>query len=98
MSTEWIRGTPAGVEVDVWVQPRASKDELSGLQGDALKIRLAAPPVDGEANEALVRYLAKLAGVPRSSVELVRGHTGRRKTVRLKGVGVEEVRSLVLGH
>ncbi|MBI5440641.1 MAG: YggU family protein [Deltaproteobacteria bacterium] len=87
-----VRETSGGVEVDVWVQPRASRNELCGLREDALKIRLAAPPVEGEANAALVRFLADLTGAPRSSVELVRGHSGRRKTVRIRGVSAEQAR------
>jgi uncharacterized protein (TIGR00251 family) len=78
--------------VEVWVQPRASRDEVSGLQGEAVKVRLAAPPVEGRANDALVRLLAKRLGVPRTAVGIVRGQAGRRKTVRVEGLGPEETR------
>lgn len=61
------------------VQPRASRDELVGPLGDALKVRITAPPVDGKANEHLIRFLAKAFGVPRSAVELLSGDTGRDK-------------------
>ena len=87
-----LRAVSGGCELDVWVQPRASRDELAGVQGDALKLRVAAPPVDGEANEAVVRLLAKATGLPRSALEIVRGQSGRRKTVRLQGLEVEEAR------
>jgi len=78
--------------VEVWVQPRASRDEVSGLQGEAVKVRLTAPPVEGRANDALVRLLAKRLGVPRAAVGIVRGQAARRKTVRVEGLGPEETR------
>ena len=70
----------------VWVQPRASRTEVAGMHGDAVKIRLAAPPVDGAANEELVRFLADLLGLPRSSVSIASGQSGRRKTVVADGI------------
>lgn len=68
------------------IQPGAKKTEVAGLHGDALKIRLAAPPVDGKANEALVAFVAKTLGVPKASVELVSGQTSRAKRLRVAGV------------
>jgi uncharacterized protein (TIGR00251 family) len=72
--------------VDILVQPRASKAALGPVMGDRLRVAVTAPPVDGKANEAVVRTLAEALGVPRAAVEIVRGETGRRKTVRLRGV------------
>lgn len=69
------------------VQPRASRDELAGPHGDALKVRITAPPVDGKANEHLVRFLADTFGVGRDAVELVAGATGRRKRFRIRTPG-----------
>jgi uncharacterized protein (TIGR00251 family) len=69
------------------VQPRASRTELAGQHGDALKVRVAAPPVDGAANDALVRFLADVLGVARSAVSIEAGGTGRAKIVRVAGVG-----------
>ena len=68
------------------VVPRARATGVAGRHGDALKIRLAAPPVDGAANDELVRFLAERLAVPRSAVTIAAGHTGRRKTVRIAGV------------
>jgi hypothetical protein len=65
------------------VQPGARRTEIAGVHGDALKIRLAAPPVDGKANAELLRFLALLFGVPRRAVTLVRGDAARNKTVRI---------------
>lgn len=65
------------------VQPGASRSEVAGVHGDALKLRLAAPAIDGRANAALVRYLADVFGVPMRNVAIERGETSRRKTVRI---------------
>ena len=68
------------------VVPRARTSGVGGRHGDALKIRLAAPPVDGAANVELVRFLAERLAVPRSAVTITAGHTSRRKTVKIEGV------------
>ncbi len=86
-----VRSDPQGVRIEVWVQPRASRTAVVGMQGDALKVRVAAPPVGGEANAELVRCLAKALGVARNRVEIVRGHGSRRKTVLVRGM--EEARA-----
>jgi uncharacterized protein (TIGR00251 family) len=83
------------ITLHILVQPRASRSEIVGPHGDALKVRLAAPPVDGAANEELVRLLAKELDVPRGNIEIVSGFTSRRKTVRVSGVGHE---SWIMGH
>ncbi len=74
------------------MQPRASRDEVAGLQGEAVKVRVTAPPVEGEANEAVVRLLSRSLEVPRSAVSIARGQTGRRKRVRIEGLEAAEVR------
>ncbi|MFP5441965.1 MAG: DUF167 family protein [Gammaproteobacteria bacterium] len=68
----------------VYIQPRASRDEITGQHGEALRIRVAAPPVDGEANAALCRFLADVFGVAKSAVSVESGQSGRRKTVRIR--------------
>ena len=67
--------------LEVHVQPGAKKSEVAGVYGDALKVRVAAPPVEGKANAALIAFLADRFGVPRRSVTIVRGDAARRKTV-----------------
>ncbi|MGD8515062.1 MAG: DUF167 family protein [Granulosicoccaceae bacterium] len=69
--------------IHVRLQPRASRNELVGLHGDALKIRLTAPPVDGKANAALLKFLAKTFAVPQSSIIIETGQTGRNKRLRI---------------
>lgn len=68
------------------VVPRARVTALAGRHGDALKIRLAAPPVDGAANDELIRFLAERLAVPRSAITIAAGHTSRRKTVKVSGI------------
>lgn len=75
----------------VRVVPRAGRDELAGIQDGVLRVRLTAPPVAGAANRALVEFLADRLGVPRRSVEIVAGYTGRRKVVRVSGLSPEQV-------
>ena len=81
----WLREEPGGVLLEVLVQPRASRTRAAGEHGGRLKIQLAAPPVDGEANAALLAFLAEALGVRRADVAIVRGRAGRRKTVRVAG-------------
>lgn len=85
-----LTATATGVRIAVRVQPRASRTELAGLHGEALKIRLAAPPVDGAANDALIRFLAATLGVPRAAVTISSGQHGRRKNVLVAGLGLAE--------
>jgi hypothetical protein len=75
----------------VHVQPRARRTEAVGRHGDAIRVRLAAPPVDGAANDELVRFVAKTLGVPRRAVRLVAGATSRRKVVEVDGINPEDV-------
>ena len=84
------------MRIKVYVQPRASRTEVVGEHGDALKLRVAAPPVAGEANHEVRRFLAKLLGVAPSAVVLVSGETGRRKIVEVTGVTLESVRGKLL--
>jgi len=79
------------VRINVYVQPRASKNEIAGMHGDVLKIRLTAPPVDNAANAALAEFIAGKVGVTKTSVRVVAGATARRKVVEIAGVPLEAV-------
>ncbi len=81
----------------VRVVPRAKRSEVMGVQGEALKVRVAAPPVEGKANEALRTFLAERLGLRRQQVEIVAGHRGRRKVVRVRGLSPRQVRERLLG-
>ncbi|HKM90194.1 MAG TPA: DUF167 domain-containing protein [Candidatus Acidoferrales bacterium] len=83
------------VRFAVRVQPRASRNAIEGVRDGALRIRLTAPPVEGEANEALVRLLAARLNVPKSAVRIVSGERGRTKRVAVRGVTAAQVRALL---
>ncbi len=77
-----------GVLVPVHVAPRASKSQVAGPFAGALKVRLAAPPVDGAANSELIKTLAKFFGVPKSSISIVKGLSSKRKTIKITGLNM----------
>lgn len=81
-----ISQTAGGILLTVRVVPRSSRSRVDGLVGDALKVRLQAPPVDGRANAALVDFMAEALGVPRRAISLAAGLTGRTKRLRVEGI------------
>jgi uncharacterized protein (TIGR00251 family) len=81
-----IHATPRGVDLVVRVIPRASRSAVAGTRGDAILVRLQAPPVDGAANAELVRVLAAALGVPTRAVSIASGERGRRKRVSIEGL------------
>lgn len=83
-----MSGTSARCRLTVWVTPNARRSEVSGLAENMLRVRLQAPPIDGKANEALVRFLAETLQLSRSTVSIVAGHTGRRKIVEISDSGL----------
>jgi uncharacterized protein (TIGR00251 family) len=89
----WLGVTATGVRLQLHVQPRAARTEVAGQHGEALKIRLAAPPVDGAANALLLRWLAERLGITRSGVTLVSGAGSRRKVVEVTGITAESIRA-----
>jgi hypothetical protein len=93
----WLRAAGGGVILEVLVQPRASRTRVAGEHDGRLKIQLAAPPVDGEANAALVAFLAAARGVRKADVAIERGDTGRRKTVRVAGADAAAVAAALQG-
>ncbi len=92
-----IRDTPEGASFAVKVQPRARKNAITGEIGEALKLALTAPPVEGRANEACVEFLAEVLGVSRSSVTIAAGHSSRNKLIRVAGLSADEVRRRLEG-
>lgn len=86
MTLPWLKAVAGGVELSVLVQPRASRTKLVGEHDGRLKIALAAPPVDGEANAALIEFVSDTLGVRKSDAELLDGATGRRKRLLIRGV------------
>jgi uncharacterized protein (TIGR00251 family) len=86
----------SSVRIDVYVQPRASRTIVAGEHDGAIKIRLAAPPVDGAANAALVEFIAERLGIAKSRVRVAAGQTSRRKVIEIDGVTLEAVRAALV--
>jgi uncharacterized protein len=86
-----VRDTAHGAQFALRVQPRASRNGFAGTMGDAIKLAITAPPVDGKANQAVIEYLADLFRVPKSSIVIVSGETGRNKLVAIRGMTAEQV-------
>jgi uncharacterized protein len=87
-----IHESDGGVTFAVKVHPRARKNAITGELGDAIKVSLIAPPIDGKANEACIEFFAKLLELPRSSVTIASGQGSRAKLIRVVGLSAEEVR------
>lgn len=90
-----VRETNEGVTFAIRVLPRSSKCELAGLQGDALKIRITAPPVEGRANEACIRFLASLFNVTKNRIAIEAGHKSKNKQVSIAGLTCGDVRAVL---
>jgi uncharacterized protein (TIGR00251 family) len=95
---KWLQDSPDGPILHVRVTPRSAKTCLDGLHGEALKVRLQAPPVEGKANRALLKFLARLLGTAPSRLELISGSTGRDKRVLATGLSAREVMDAVDEH
>lgn len=81
---KFLQENSNGIILKVFIQPRSSKNMIAGQHGDALKIKLTAPPVDDAANKMCVQYLAKCLKIPKSSIEIISGHTSRTKRLLLR--------------
>jgi len=75
----------------VYLQPKSSKNEMVGPYRDGIKVKVTAPPIEGKANEALIRFLAKEFRISPSCIEIIRGHRSREKTLRISGVARQEL-------
>ena len=93
--SDWLRAAGDGrFTLTLHIQPGARKTEIAGQHGDALKIRLAAPPVDGKANEALIKFFADALGLPKSAVTIKSGQTSRRKALEVSGSDARQIAAL----
>ncbi len=90
-----VRESDGAVTFSVKVLPRASKNQIAGMEGDAVKIRLNAPPVEGKANDVLIRFLAEVLGVSRAQIEIVIGYSSRHKVVRVRGVTARQMEDVI---
>jgi uncharacterized protein (TIGR00251 family) len=82
--------------LEIRLQPRGGRDQVMGERDGAVLIRIAAPPVDGKANAALIAFVAKTLGVPKGSVAIIRGETSRNKVIRVAGRAADDVRAALL--
>jgi len=87
-----------GAHLAIRVQPRASRSRIAGLHGEAIKVQLTAPPVEGKANKALIALLAKLLRLPKGAITVARGETGRDKVLRFEGVTCVELAERLGAH
>ncbi len=87
--------TTSGVVFNIRVIPRASRCELAGIQGDALKLRITAPPVEGAANKECVRFLSDILGVKKSQITIIAGHRSKNKKVSISGINRKDIEALV---
>ncbi len=90
-----VNETTRGVTFAVKVHPRARKNAITGTVGDAVKLAVTAPPVEGKANEAVIEFFADFFAIPRSSVSIASGETSRNKVVRVSGISIQRVRELL---
>lgn len=95
MANDYIKETPHGAVLMVMAAPRSSKTEIAEIQQDRVKIKVKAPPVDGEANSALVEYLSKIFKIPKKSVILEKGQTGKQKSFLLSGMSKNQVCQII---
>lgn len=90
-----VRISGDGISIDCWIQPKASKSSFSGIHGDSLKIKIAAPPEDGRANEELCSFLSRKLDISKSSVQIRSGHSSRRKIIFCVGATKEKLLSSI---
>jgi len=93
----FIKETANGVIFHIHVVPKSSKNEYAGIQGDAMKLKITAPPVEGQANDVCIRFLSDLLGVKKNQVTIISGHTSRKKTVAVEGKTKKEFEAILPG-
>ncbi|MCG6875588.1 MAG: DUF167 domain-containing protein [Betaproteobacteria bacterium] len=84
IETPWLARTPAGWTIAIHVQPGAKRSAVAGIHGERLKVRIAAPPIEGRANAAIVAFIAERLGVPRAQVKVARGERSRDKLIEIE--------------
>jgi hypothetical protein len=90
-----IRETEHGIVIHVHVVPRSAKCEVAGVQGDALKLKITAPPVEGQANAECIRFLSDILGIKKKQVRILGGHKSKKKTVAIEGIRRKDIKALI---
>jgi uncharacterized protein (TIGR00251 family) len=88
---EWIKSKEGGILISIRVQPGASRDSITGIREGSLAIKLCSPPVDGRANDALIKFISRKVGVPPSSIQIIQGIKNRKKVLSVPGVSADEI-------
>jgi len=91
----WINPCKNGIRLSAIIQPRSSKNEVTGIYNNALKIHLTAPPVDGAANKACIRFFSKVLGISPSKISIVQGFNSRNKTIEIIGLTEKQFREIL---
>jgi len=91
----YIKKTERGVIFNIRVVPRSSKSEIAGVQDNALKLKITASPVGGQANDACIRLLSDTLGVRKNRITIVSGHKSRKKTIAIEGIGKKEIEDII---
>lgn len=91
----WFKENKNNLLVNVYIVPRSSRSEIVGIYNDCLKIKLKSPPVDGAANEELVRFLAEKLKVPKRNIEIIKGHRQKKKVVSIHGCNVKYIHAIL---
>jgi len=95
MDYPFLSETPNGIKITLHVQPKASKSAVAGVHGDALKLRIQAPPVDGKANKAIIKFLSSLFHIPQKDIVLKSGSSSRRKIFIIKGMSLDQAQTIL---
>ncbi|MGO9136245.1 MAG: DUF167 domain-containing protein [Syntrophales bacterium] len=90
-----IKETEDGIILQVHVVPRSAKSEFAGVQGDALKLKITAPPVEGQANAECIRFLSDILRIKKKQVKILSGHRSKKKTIAIEGIGRKEIEALI---
>lgn len=90
-----IKETEDGVILRVHVVPRSAKSEVAGVQGDALKLKITAPPVEGQANAECIRFISDILGIKKKQVRILSGHKSKKKTVAIEGIRRKDIEALI---
>jgi len=90
-----IRSMPTGITVNIRVQPRSSRNKITGVSDGSLKISLTSPPVDGEANQACIAFFADVLAIAKSRIAIINGFKGRNKTIAVSGMNKEDFLTLI---
>ena len=90
-----IKETEEGIVFQIHVVPRSAKSEFAGVQGDAVKLKIAAPPVEGQANAECIRFLSDILGIKKKQIKILSGHKSKKKTVAIEGITRKDMEALL---